>query len=101
MGHYGIRGVANDWFKSYLSNHISTEKIVFSVHTNLDFVHQTRQSQLLSIVHDIYASFDQSLTLEVRVNVLDISKSFDKVWHEGLIFKLEHIGISGNLPKSS
>ena len=55
------------------------------------------QSQLLSIVHDIYASFDQSPTLEVRANFLDISKAFDKVWHKGLIFKLEHIGISGNL----
>ena len=55
------------------------------------------QSQLLSIVHDIYASFDQSPTLEVRANFLDISKAFDKTWHEGLIFKLEHIGISGNL----
>ena len=51
------------------------------------------QSQLLSIFHDIYASFDQSPILEVRANFLDISEAFDKVWHEGLIFKLEHIGI--------
>ena len=49
------------------------------------------------MVHDICASFDRSPTLEVRGHFLDISKAFDKVRHGGLIFKLEHIGISGNL----
>ena len=51
--------------------------------------------QLLSIVHEIYQSFDDSY--EVRGVFLDISKAFDKVWHEGLIYKLEQNGISGNL----
>ena len=39
-------------------------------------------NQLLSITHEIYKSFDDGL--EVRSVFLDISKAFDKVWHEGL-----------------
>ena len=38
-----------------------------------------------------------NIQLQMRANFLDILKAFDKVWHEGLLFKLERIGISGNL----
>ena len=38
-----------------------------------------------------------NIQLQMRANFLDILKAFDKVWHEGLLFKLEHMRISGNL----
>ena len=33
----------------------------------------------------------------MRVVFCDISKAFDRVWHNGLLFKLKSIGISGKL----
>ena len=35
----------------------------------------------------------------MRGTFLEISKAFDKVWHEGLIFKLKTYGVEGNLLK--
>ena len=48
-------------------------------------------------LHEIYKSFD--VGFEVRGFFLDISKAFDKVWHEGLLLKLNQNYISGNLLK--
>ena len=54
-------------------------------------------SQLLFITHNILTGFDASPSLDTRGVFLDISKAFDRVWHEGLIFKLKSYGISGSL----
>ena len=52
-------------------------------------------NQLLAITHEIQKSFDACL--DVRAVFLNISKAFDKVWHQGFLYKLKQNGISGNL----
>ena len=49
-------------------------------------------NQLLSITHGIYSLFDDGF--EVRSFFSDKSKAFDKVLHEGIIFKLKQNDIS-------
>ena len=48
---------------------------------------------------DIYNTFCKALdeSKEVRAIFCDISKAFDRVWHEGLLFKLKSAGVSGSL----
>ena len=54
-------------------------------------------NQLLAITHEISKAFDCNPSLEVRSVFLDISKAFDKVWHEGLLYKIKSLSISGEL----
>ena len=49
-------------------------------------------NQLILLVDKMHSSLD--INLEVRSVFLDMSKAFDKVWHEGLLFKLR---INGKL----
>ena len=54
-------------------------------------------NQMISITHTIFEAFDCNPPLDVRFVYLDISKAFDRVWHDGLVYKLKRCGVSGQL----
>ncbi len=51
--------------------------------------------QLLNIYNTILSNLDEGR--DVRFVFCDISKAFDRVWHKGLLFKLQKFGVCGNL----
>ena len=84
------------------------EKIVFKYvynHLKDNFVLTDFQSgflpgrstvtQLIEVYHMFCSSIDNEK--EVRVIFLDIAKAFDRVWHKGILHKLQKAGIDGNL----
>ena len=85
--------IFNEMFEFFIENeHISSNQSGFKPGDSCI-------NQPLAITHEIYRSFNDGF--EVRGVFLDISKSFDKDWHEELIFRLKQNGIFGNLPNLS
>lgn len=74
---------------TYLKNFIVCEQSGF-------LPQHSTTTQLIEIYDDIVGALDNRQ--EIHMTFFDISKAFDRVWHDGLIFKLQHsFGIRGNL----
>ena len=56
-------------------------------------------NQVLLIVHGLYTAFDADLSLETCGAFLEMSKAFDKTWHEVLNYKLRELDISAQASK--
>ena len=54
-------------------------------------------NQLLAITHEIHKNLDANPSIDTIGVFLDMSKAFDKVWHEGLVCKLQSYGIQSKL----
>ena len=74
---------------------IITIKITFSTTTSQDSDLMTRVYFSLLQLHNIFSAFDTNPSLEVH----GVSKAFDRVMHDGLLYKPKSNGIDGNLVK--
>ena len=77
----------------YIHNFIVRNKLL-SQHQSGFTRRDSTINQLLFITNEISKALDDGL--EVRVVFFDISKAFDRVWHKGLLYKIEKLGIMGD-----
>ena len=52
-------------------------------------------NRIIAMLESIYINLDNHN--DTLFTSIDISKAFDRVWHQGLIFKLKQMGITGRL----
>ena len=76
----------------YLYNHLVENNILTAFQSG--FVPGDSTTNQLTFLYDAFCrALDEEK--EIRVVFCDISKAFDRVWHKGLVHKLEAAGITG------
>jgi len=78
----------------YTYNFIFEHSLLYAYQSGFIHGHSTVY-QLLEMYQSVCQNLDERLS--TILIFCDISKAFDRVWHEGLIKKLKSYGISGDL----
>ena len=70
---------------------------LLSVHQSGFRPNDSTINQLSYVYHEFCKALD--MKKDVHIVFCDISKAFDKVWHQGLLYKLNELGVKGKLLK--
>ena len=73
------------------------EHFIISIHQSGFKIGDSTVHQLSYLYHMFCSAIDEKK--DVRIVFCDIKKAFDRVWHTGLLYKLEKCGITGPLLK--
>ena len=78
----------------YVYNHLKDNFVLTDFQSGY-LLGRSTVTQLIEVYHMLCSLIDNEK--EVRVIFLDIAKEFDRVWHKGILHKLQKAGIDGNL----
>ena len=78
----------------HLYNHLHENSILTPLQSG--FIPGDSPTNQLTYLYDTFSHALDS-GKEIRVVFCDISKAFDRVWHQGILLKLQAAGVTGNL----
>ena len=78
----------------HITNYLECDNIFYDLQHGFRR-YRSCETQLSSLVHDLMANFDHGIQTDLVL--MDLSKAFDRVPHERLLYKLHWYGVRGHL----